>query len=162
VKLRGPSNLLIPLGFRARASQFHSCIFDRFCFSAFLVVALHPSPLFLSILHNFKPFIGFQVAFAPKPIFHRGLQLIHWNAVSCLQNPVGNRKRVIENRIVGEIPHGKVVNLPNRACVALACGVDSVHRKSPREHGFNGNEWGEITGTAMAAASESRENSISG
>ena len=89
---------------------------------------------------NFKPFLRFQVAFAPKPIFHRTLQLIQRNEVSCFQNPVCNRKSVIKDRIVGEIPHRKVVNLPDRAGMALACSVDSVHRQSPREHGFNGNE----------------------
>jgi hypothetical protein len=133
VKLRGPSNLIIPLGFRPLPSQFHSFIFDFVCSSVFPI-------LFLSILANFKPLLGFQVAFASKPVFHRGLQLIQQNAISRLQNPVCGRKSVIKNRIVGEIPHGKVVNLSDRAGVARAGGIDSIHRQSPREHGFNGNE----------------------
>jgi len=133
VKLRGASNPLIPLGLRALASQFHRFILDCFCSSV--------SPIFRrSTLANFKPFIRFQVAFAAKPIFHRGLQLIQRNEVSCLQNPVCNRKSVIKDRIVGEIPHRKIVNLANRAGVALARGIDAVHRQSPREHDFNGNE----------------------
>jgi hypothetical protein len=133
VKLRAALNLLIPLDFRTFASQFHSFIFDRF-FSSISPI------LFSIILANLKPFIRFQVAFAPKPIFHRSLQLIQRNAISRLQNPVCNRKSVIENSIVGEVPHGKVVNLSDRAGVARAGGVDSDHRQSPRKHGFNGNE----------------------
>ena len=94
----------------------------------------------LSTLDNLKPFLRFQVAFAPKPIFHRGLQLIQRNAISRFQNPVGNWKSVIKDRIVGEIPHRKVVNLSDRAGMSLARGVNSIHRQSPRKHGFNGNE----------------------
>jgi hypothetical protein len=133
VKLRGASNLLILLGFRVLASQFHSFIFDHFCFSVSPILSRN-------ILGNFKPFIRFQVAFASKPIFHRLLQLIQRNEVSRLQNPVCDRKSVIKDRIVGEIPHGKVVNLSDRAGMARAGCVDSVHHQSPREHGFNGNE----------------------
>ena len=125
--------MLIPLGFRPLASQFHSFIFDFVCSSVFPI-------LLLSILANFKPFIRFQVTFASKPILHCCLQLIQRNAISRLQNPVFNRESVIKDRIVGEIPHGKVVNLSDRAGMARAVGVDSIHRQSPREHGFNGNQ----------------------
>lgn len=107
--------------------------------SAELALIMPREPVDLSAVcaffHDFKPFFRLQIAFAPKPFFHCALQPLERNAVSGLQNPVVSRKSVIENRIVREIPHGEVVDLVDRAGVALACGVDSVHTQSPRKHG---------------------------
>ncbi len=93
-----------------------------------------------ALLEDFQPLTGLEVAFAAKPLFHRGLQPVERNAVSGLENAIGGRKSVVENRIIGEIPHGKVVNLVDRAAMAFAGGIDALDGEAARKHGFTLNE----------------------
>jgi hypothetical protein len=91
-------------------------------------------------LDHFEPLLSFQIAFAPEPIFHRSLQPIERHTISRFQNAVGDRKSIIKDRVIREISHGKIVDLADRAGVARARSVDSVHGDSPRKHGFTVNE----------------------
>lgn len=58
------------------------------------------------------------------------------------EKTVGYGKRVIEDRVVGEIAHGEIVNPPNRACMTLAGRVDALDGKHSCEHGFTVTEEG--------------------
>jgi len=53
---------------------------------------------------------GPDVIFAAKPVLHAGLQAIEWNAISGLEQTIGDGKRVVEDGVVGEVAHGKVVD----------------------------------------------------
>jgi putative membrane protein len=51
-----------------------------------------------------------------------------------LQQSVSGRKGIVEDRIVREVAHGKVVDLVNRAGVARPRCIDPFHINAPRKH----------------------------
>jgi hypothetical protein len=56
--------------------------------------------------------------------------------VSRLQQPVPSRQGVVEDRIVGEVAHGKVVDPANRARVRRAGWIDSLDGDAAHKHDF--------------------------
>ncbi len=94
----------------------------------------------LPLLGDFQPFAGLEVAFAAKPVFHRILKSFEGNAVSNFEQPVGGWERIVENRVVGKVPHGEVVDLADGASVALTRGINALDGEAAGEHGFTVNE----------------------
>ena len=101
---------------------------DERTLSAFSGRLFRPSDALLAQLRDLDALVCFEVALAPKPIFHRGSQPIEGHAMSRFEEPIGARQRVIEYGVVGEVPHGKVVDPVERARVAKAFRVDSLNR----------------------------------
>jgi hypothetical protein len=62
------------------------------------------------------------------------LQAIDRNAVTGLEQPIGGGKRVVEDRIVGEVAHGEVVDPANGAWAPSTGCVDALNGNAPREH----------------------------
>jgi hypothetical protein len=60
--------------------------------------------------------------------------------MSGFQNAVGRGERIVEDRIVGEVAHGKVVDLLNGTIKASSLRVNPLNREPPREHGFTLND----------------------
>lgn len=52
-----------------------------------------------------------------------------------LKQPVGHGKRVVQDRIGGEVAHGERVDRAQRGGVPRAAGIDVLDGKPPREHG---------------------------
>ena len=52
----------------------------------------------------------YQIALAAKPVFHRRLQSLQRHAMARLQHAILRRKRVVEDRIVGNVAHREVVD----------------------------------------------------
>ena len=75
-----------------------------------------------------------EVAFAPEPVLHGFLELVERHSRSDLHASVGDGQGVVENRGVGEVPHGKVVQPLEGAGVALAVGL-VVDLELAEEHG---------------------------
>ena len=69
---------------------------------------------------DFQPFLRLEVAFAPEPIFHGGLEPVEGYAVADFEQSIGDGERVVEDGIVGEVAHGEVVDLADGAGVTLA------------------------------------------
>ena len=57
-----------------------------------------------------------------------------------LKHAVPRGKRIVEDRIVGKVPHGKVIDLADGAGVARARSVNPLDRDAARKHGFTLNE----------------------
>jgi len=88
-------------------------------------------------LHNFQPLARLQVALAAKPVFHGRLKALERDARPGFEHSVGHRQRVIEDWIVGEVAHGKVVDPANRARVPDAAHINPLNGKPAREHPSN-------------------------
>jgi len=80
--------------------------------------------------------VGFEIAFAAKPVFHGGLEAVEGDAVSGFEQPVGCGEGVVKDGIVGEVAHGEVVDLADGAGVRHAGGVDALDGDAAGEHGF--------------------------
>ena len=91
-------------------------------------------------LSDVELFAGFEVAFAAKPVVHGGVQAIDGNAVPGFEEPVAGWKGIVEDRVVGKVAHGEVVDLVDRAGVALALGIDALNDEAAREHDLNLNQ----------------------
>jgi len=87
-------------------------------------------------LGNLQPVAHLEVALTTKPIFHRTLQSFQRNTITRLQQSIAYRERIVEDCIIGEIPHGKVVYPANRAGMAPACCINARHRESAHKHLF--------------------------
>jgi hypothetical protein len=74
-------------------------------------------PMDPSQLMDFEPLIGFQIAFAAKPVFHGQVETVERDAMAGFEQSVGGGKRVIEDRVVGKVAHGKVVDPADGAWV---------------------------------------------
>ena len=85
-------------------------------------------------LPNLEPFVAGNVPFAAKPVFHGRLQSIERDAMAGFEHPVGNGQRVVEDRIVGEVAHGEVVDPADGAGVGCAGRVDALNGDAPHEH----------------------------
>ncbi len=85
---------------------------------------------------SLQPLLWLQVAFATKPVFHRGLQPVQRDAVARLENAVAGGKSIVKNGVVGEVAHGKVVNLADGTGMPFTRRVDTLDRKAPRKHGL--------------------------
>src|SRR5271166_6033108 len=88
-------------------------------------------------LHHFQPLVRLQVALATKPVFHGRLKAFEGHVRPGFEHSVGHGQRVVEDRIVGEVAHGKIVDPANRAGVPGAARVDPLNGKPAREHAFN-------------------------
>jgi len=55
-----------------------------------------------------------------EPVFHVGAEAVERDAAADFHEPVGDGKRVVKDRIVGEVAHGKVVEPVERAGLRLA------------------------------------------
>jgi hypothetical protein len=60
-----------------------------------------------------------KVAFSPKPVFHRGPELLERDVVSDFEHPIADGQRIVKNTGVSEIPHAEAVEPLQRACVTL-------------------------------------------
>ena len=78
-----------------------------------------------------------EVAFAPEPVLHGFLELVERDSGSDLHASVGDGESVVENRGVGEVPHGEVVQPLEGAGMALAVGF-VVDLEFAEEHGLRG------------------------
>ncbi len=87
-----------------------------------------------------QPLIGLQIPFAPEPVFHRVSQPIEDNSMPNLQQSIAGRKRIVEDCIICEVAHGKVVDLADRARMARAGRIDPFHNDAPGKHGSTLNE----------------------
>jgi len=61
------------------------------------------------IFYYFNAILFADVPFPFEPVFHGVFEFIDGDTGSALQNAVGDRKRVIEDSIIGEAAHGEVV-----------------------------------------------------
>ena len=84
---------------------------------------------------DFQAFPWLEIAFAPEPIFHGGLETVEGYAVADLKERIGDGKRVVEDGVVGEVAHGKVIDLADGTGVTFAGGVDAVNGEAAGEHG---------------------------
>src|ERR1035437_4410822 len=80
-------------------------------------------------LQHLQMVFRLEVAFTPEPVFHGRLQKFDGNSVANLEQPVGDRKRGVENSTVSEVTHGKVIDPMERTQVSCARGIDSRYRK---------------------------------
>jgi hypothetical protein len=87
-------------------------------------------------LDNLEPLASFQVALAPEPVFHGREQAIERNAMPGFEHSVCGREGIVEDGVVGEIAHGKAVDVPDGAGMALTSSIDALDREAPRKHGF--------------------------
>ena len=76
----------------------------------------------------------FQIPFAAEPVFHRISQPIQRHARACLQQPVANRQRVIKNGVVGEVPHGEIIDPLHRAQPPIACCSNGFDLQFAQKH----------------------------
>ena len=88
-----------------------------------------------AIFGDFQAFPWLEIAFAPEPIFHGGLEPVEGDAVAGFEKAIGDGEGVVEDGVVGEVAHGEVVDLADGAGVALAGGVDAVDGEAAGEHG---------------------------
>ena len=86
---------------------------------------------------------GGEVSLAAEPVFHGGLQARERDAVSALEQPVGDGEGVVEDGLVGEVTHGKIVDPAQRAGMTAAFGIKALDGELAREHGFNVRHGGE-------------------
>ena len=85
---------------------------------------------------DLEPVPRLKIAFAPKPVVHRGVQASERYAMARLEHTVGHRQGVIEHGIIGEITHGEVIDPANGTEVAGALGLDALDGKLASEHVF--------------------------
>ena len=83
-----------------------------------------------------EPLIWLEVAFTAKPVLHRGLQAIERDVVAGFKQSVGSGQRIVEDRIVGEVAHGEVVDPSDGARMRQTSRVDSLNGKPAHEHRF--------------------------
>ena len=88
-------------------------------------------------LQHFQLLTRLQVALAAKPVLHGRLKAREWHARSGFEHSVGQGQRVVEDRIVGEVAHGKVVDPANWARVPRAAHIDPLNGKPACEHPSN-------------------------
>jgi len=89
---------------------------------------------------NFEPLVGLQIALAPEPAFHRDLELVDGNAMAGFKHSIACGKRIVEDRIVGEVAHGEAVDLADRASVARAGCIYTFNGYAALKHGSTLNE----------------------
>ncbi len=65
------------------------------------------------------------------------------------EQSITGRERIVEDRIVGEVAHREIIDLPNRARMPLARRVDALDSKFSREHAIRLNE---TSGSAACSA----------
>jgi len=75
---------------------------------------------------DFEAVFRLEIAFAAEPILHGRLEAIEGDAVAGFEQAIGNGQRVVEDRIIGEVAHGEVVDPGNGAGVGCARLVDSL------------------------------------
>jgi len=78
-----------------------------------------------------------EITFLSQPIFHRVPQAIERDAMSCLHQPVGYGECVVEDRVVGEVPHGKAVQTFDGAPSYGAIRCNDLDLKFALKHGLN-------------------------
>ena len=71
-------------------------------------------------LGNAKRFGGFQISFAAKPILHCTAQLFERNARACFEQAVANGKSVVEEGVIGKVPHSEIVDPVDGAGVRMS------------------------------------------
>lgn len=64
---------------------------------------------------------GLKIAFAAEPVLHGGPELIERDTVTGFEQAIGGGESVIENGVIGEVAHGKVVDPFDWAGVGPTC-----------------------------------------
>ena len=77
---------------------------------------------------------GGEVGFAAKPVFHGRGEAVEGDARAGLEQAVGDGEGVVEDRVVGEVAHGEVVELRDGAGLGLAGGVDAGDGEGSKVH----------------------------
>ena len=85
---------------------------------------------------HFDSFLGRNVPLPPKPLLHGTLQPLHRHSVPGLEQAVRYRQGVIEDRVVREIAHGKVINPVNWARMPHPGRIDPLHSQFSGKHGI--------------------------
>lgn len=88
-------------------------------------------------LLNCESLAGFEVAFAAEPVFHGGLKTGKWDAVPHFEQAVSRWKRIVKDRIIGEIAHGKVVDPVDGARGERSRGVNPLDGEHTRKHALS-------------------------
>jgi hypothetical protein len=83
-----------------------------------------------------KLLIRFEVSLAPEPVLHGGLKPLERHAQAGFQQAIGDGQSVIENRVVGEIAHGEVVDPVKGTGLTLTRCVNSLDQKPADKHAF--------------------------
>jgi len=77
---------------------------------------------------------GSDVILAAKPVPHAPLQAVEGDAIAGFENAVGDRERVVEDGVVGEVPHREAVDPLDGTRMSDARGVDAFDTQGAGEH----------------------------
>ena len=83
---------------------------------------------------NAKDIDGFEISLATEPVFHRNPQSFQRHAETHLQQAIAHWQGVVEDGVVGEVPHGKIVDPLHRAWMPLPCRVDGFDLQFAQKH----------------------------
>ena len=117
----------------------------------------------LAQLGNLNPLPRLDIPLPPKPLRHGRLQPVQGHLVPGLHQPVGHRQRIVKDRVVGEVAHGKVVDPAQRARMAHPGRVYPLHRELARKHAISLREPHQIgSGSKVELCSLKTAASVSG
>src|SRR4051794_8125483 len=85
-------------------------------------------------LGDLQSLAGFEVALAPEPVVHGGLQAIKRDTVAGFEQALSYRQGVVEDRLIGEVAHRKVVDPADGTGMSLAVRVDPLDGKFAGKH----------------------------
>jgi hypothetical protein len=75
-----------------------------------------------------------EVAFAAKPVLHFDAELIEGDAIADFEKAIGDRQGVVEDGVVGEVPHGKVIDPLDGAWMGCSSRVDAFDGEFAEKH----------------------------
>ncbi len=77
---------------------------------------------------------GGEVGFAAEPVLHGDGEAVEGDAGTGFEEAVSDWQGVVEDRVVGEVAHGEVVQLGDGTTVRDAGGVDAFDGEFAGEH----------------------------
>ena len=79
---------------------------------------------------------GGEVALAAEPVLHGGREAVDGDARAGFEQAVGDGEGIVEDGVVGEVTHGKAVEMRDGAGVGCAGVVDALDSESSCKHRY--------------------------
>ncbi len=84
---------------------------------------------------NVERSCGFQITLAAKPVFHGCRQFRKRHAKPCFEQTIAHRQGIVEDGIIGEVPHGEIINPMDGASVSLPRVIEIFDFQFTQKHG---------------------------
>ncbi len=79
-------------------------------------------------------FIRLEIAFTPEPVLHVVVKPVEGDAVAGFEQAIGGGESVVKDGIVGEVPHGEVVNPVDGTGMGPSFRIDALNVELTGKH----------------------------